>query len=563
MLVAGSGVQSFAANSIFIQSRVVVADAAGVEVGIYIENDVDLLSMNLPLEIRQLSGTAFVTENVTFSVQGRVGASGLTGFQTLLYNPSPQGSNSCSGPTTNTYLGGTNSSTGFGTSPDGIFWNGTATTTPLASGSDGTPGSGVPSFLLVFDVNGCSGRFIIDTCCFAPANHVAFVDQLVNPIATTISRGTIFLTAPDVDSVIIESQTLSSGTEEATLGIRIVNSTCISGIVLPLEIRNLDGDVFISDSLRMDIQGRLAASGLTEFTVGPSTFATPAANSCSGPISNSYSGTGEAPDYVSPDAIYWSGVRVEGDCLPAGIDSIPSMVLSFGIQGANGSFLIDTCCVTPGNHLAFINCFSPTEISPVFVPGTVTLQNLPPVISLAQPSDSTVIGQGDSLLIVWNGSDPEDDSLSVGLWYDSDCNPANGGRVEIATAGLASSDSIYWKPTAVPDGFYRILGSVYDGWNDTVFVCASGVVAIAGTCPCECTADPQCDSNTAVVDAVLVIDAAFRGGGPYPDPGILCPYNTTDVDCNGVTNVVDAVKMIEVAFRGGEPAANFCDPCAP
>ncbi|HUU45086.1 MAG TPA: prenyltransferase/squalene oxidase repeat-containing protein [Acidobacteriota bacterium] len=90
---------------------------------------------------------------------------------------------------------------------------------------------------------------------------------------------------------------------------------------------------------------------------------------------------------------------------------------------------------------------------------------------------------------------------------------------------------------------------------------------VVSDCACDCFADPGpdpvCDGVTNIVDAVLVVDVAFRGGSARPDPNPACPYETTDVTCDGLTTIIDAVRVIDVAFRGGDPAALFCDPCAP
>jgi hypothetical protein len=66
-----------------------------------------------------------------------------------------------------------------------------------------------------------------------------------------------------------------------------------------------------------------------------------------------------------------------------------------------------------------------------------------------------------------------------------------------------------------------------------------------------------------VVDAVWLVDVAFRNGDAIPDPNPSCPVETTDLDCDGDTDVVDAVLMVNVAFRNFDPQATFCNPCAP
>lgn len=84
---------------------------------------------------------------------------------------------------------------------------------------------------------------------------------------------------------------------------------------------------------------------------------------------------------------------------------------------------------------------------------------------------------------------------------------------------------------------------------------------LAIACECDCHADPQCEGVTDILDVVALINVAFRGAAPIPDPNPLCPIETTDVNCNGTTDVLDVVRMVNVAFRGASPATEFCNPC--
>ena len=83
-----------------------------------------------------------------------------------------------------------------------------------------------------------------------------------------------------------------------------------------------------------------------------------------------------------------------------------------------------------------------------------------------------------------------------------------------------------------------------------------------GGCACNCASDPQCDGIVSdVLDVSLVINRAFRGAAPVPDPNAHCPVYPTDVDCSGATDVLDVVKVINVAFRGSTVASQYCVPC--
>jgi len=91
---------------------------------------------------------------------------------------------------------------------------------------------------------------------------------------------------------------------------------------------------------------------------------------------------------------------------------------------------------------------------------------------------------------------------------------------------------------------------------------SDGIGDACELCACDCHADPSCDGiRSDVLDVVNVINVAFRGAAPLPDPNAACPFQTTDADCSSATDVLDVVRIVNVAFRGGDVATEFCDPC--
>ena len=92
-----------------------------------------------------------------------------------------------------------------------------------------------------------------------------------------------------------------------------------------------------------------------------------------------------------------------------------------------------------------------------------------------------------------------------------------------------------------------------------------GAAALSGECRCDCHGDPDpnCDGLTDLIDAVLLVNVAFRNAAAIPDPSPTCPVETTDLDCNGATDIVDAVMIVNVAFRNFDPQTTFCQPCEP
>ena len=191
---------AWAANTMLIESKSVVPGETGVTIGVYIENDVDLAGMVVPLEMREIEAGSYVASPFVFATGGRLAASGLMEFVTQAYFNTPAGSNSCSGPVSSTWSSGAGAPNADG-SPDALVWSGIQVNDPcLAAGSDGAPGSGTPSFLFTFDVTSVEGRFEIDTCCRAPSGHLVFVEcGTTNPILPVFTKGVITIGNPVVN----------------------------------------------------------------------------------------------------------------------------------------------------------------------------------------------------------------------------------------------------------------------------------------------------------------------------------------------------------------------------
>ena len=55
----------------------------------------------------------------------------------------------------------------------------------------GSDPPGVPSYRIICNIGNATGKFIIDTTCTAPANHLSFVDTLTQLVVPTFQHGTI------------------------------------------------------------------------------------------------------------------------------------------------------------------------------------------------------------------------------------------------------------------------------------------------------------------------------------------------------------------------------------
>lgn len=195
--------------------------------------------------------------------------------------------------------------------------------------------------------------------------------------------------ATSAGSVIVESKSFALGSNVCQVGVYITNPEPIVALVLPLEIREVTPGAFPATSLTFqgNPSGRvqnspLGPEGLTwpPAVVTSSRYAVTATTPCSGPTSSSYATAAAQIDFVSPDAVFYAAVS-SGDpgigqsiSLPPGSDplGVPSFWFTFGITTTPGIFVIDTCCIRPGSHLAFVN-EAITIVVPQFVRGFVAI----------------------------------------------------------------------------------------------------------------------------------------------------------------------------------------------
>jgi hypothetical protein len=181
---------------------------------------------------------------------------------------------------------------------------------------------------------------------------------------------------PPPNSLVIESKTVSAGETGVTVGGYVTNDLTLLGIAMPLEFRSITPGSFITNSLTLTVQGRVGASGLMDIEMEEHYADPDASNSCSGPVSRSYSIP--APlDFFTPDALVWTGVRIGGPVLAPGTDGepglgTPSFLFTFDVTSNLGSFEIDTCCKAPDAHLQFVEDPGMAFL-PDFTKGVVTI----------------------------------------------------------------------------------------------------------------------------------------------------------------------------------------------
>ncbi|MBI3872285.1 MAG: hypothetical protein HY304_04305 [candidate division Zixibacteria bacterium] len=179
------------------------------------------------------------------------------------------------------------------------------------------------------------------------------------------------------NAVVVESKSVVQGARGVTVGVYLNNDTLLNAAVIPLVIHSVTSGAFIKDSLKLQTQNRL-----THFLYEYSTI-------CQYPQSNSSlpfwcNGGGYGPpgraDFVSPDAVLYTGIRADSACLPDSNDGTapggtPSLKITFNVTTTLGAFEIDTTCTAAANHLLFVTCQDDggRPIIPAFTKGVITI----------------------------------------------------------------------------------------------------------------------------------------------------------------------------------------------
>jgi hypothetical protein len=222
------------------------------------------------------------------------------------------------------------------------------------------------------------------------------------------------LSAHAVNSVTVESRQVARGAMNVVVGIYLENELPAAIMTMPLEFRSITPGAFISERFSITATGRVATSVLTQMEVKRFCGNSSADFACSGPLSHSWGcpDTGDIPAdfFVSPSALLWVGLSFVAEQMAPGRDPSgdPSFTLTFDVTDINGRFEIDTCCMTPANHLAYAWTSSDTrdvyEVPLEFTRGIITigdpLPNHPPV---AVCSDSLVNLRGEEVVEVEPG----------------------------------------------------------------------------------------------------------------------------------------------------------------
>lgn len=441
--------------------------------------------------------------------------------------------------------------------------------------------------------------------------------RIILSLLLTAAMGMCASRAGAVNSVVVESRSFPIDTLVAcTVGVYLSNDVAITGVVLPLELRTVYGEGYAQGSV-----GNFNTLTTTFFTLNPSsrvghsplgpaydngidsmwpsanitlqrfdTIATTPGVQCSGPESHTWPGAVAAPTPDGLDALLWAGVST-GDpgfgeliALAAGADppirTNASWRFMFNNNGLPGSFVIDTCCRTPANHLQYADSATTTAIDPAFTKGIIVIgsdsdgdlvpdevDNCPSLVNFGQ-GDHDGDGLGDACdslvitvyspvnIIVINpaGTDsiaPDGvNTIGISATYDSLTDYGIGpngvpgesdDRVVILESELgaytirivpepgADTTSDYFLGVRDPGGDCYGVRDPGGDLADEAFVCVTGVGA------------PYI-SDTAIANPVPEFSATVSL--------IVAPEKRRgDMNSDGVYDVVDVVGIIGVAFR--------------
>lgn len=182
-----------AANRVAVQSAATFP-GGDVAVGVFIENDVEVISVVVPLIIKSVNPNAYMT---ALSLVNPVPGSRIAGSlgDIVASNTYPVGNAAAAGCNSAWYTDGG----GFATSgqpdylsPDGVLMARQRIFAPnLPPGSDFPIETGIPSFRLNTTVTETTGVFEIDTTCTTPGNHLHYVRNNGELIVPTFTKGTI------------------------------------------------------------------------------------------------------------------------------------------------------------------------------------------------------------------------------------------------------------------------------------------------------------------------------------------------------------------------------------
>jgi len=503
LLIVGVNGSALAVNRVAVDSKTVSPGETGVTVGVYVENDLDLRSIVLVLELRELTPGAYIQDVFNLTPSGRVGASRLMQFPTYHESGLP-GTNNCSGPTSHSFEPDVPHDY---VSPDCAIWNGIVFPGQevFHPGSD-PPGS--PSFVLQFNVTGTPGDFIIDTCCYKPANHLEFGDVNFAPYQPEFVPGVITIESQGVPPVAV-CQSLSL----------VADENCEATGSIDDGSYDPDGG---SVTLVQDPAGPYApGETLVKLYV---TDDEGDADTCEAIVTVS--------DNTPPS------VSCPSDILVANDPGACGAVVSFG-PSANDNCPGVTMTSEPGS-----GSFFPIGVTEVRVIATdqtgdadtctfnVTVEDTEPPVAEC-PVDMFVQASPGAIDAVVEYSSSVTDNCPGSVVT---CTPPSGS---VFPAGATTVRCV--------------ATDAFDNADTCEFL-----VTVEVVCYCPSQSDFDGDGFLTALDLNVMIEVLFANHSDMQDPE--CPLLRSDFDCDGFPTAIDLDGLINHLFANGTAP---CDPCTP
>lgn len=368
-----------------------------------------------------------------------------------------------------------------------------------------------------------------------------------------------------------------------TIGVYITNDVPMSGFVLPLEIRSCGGGAYMASGgfvRGLNASGRMNNSPLgvedpgglwPAASITNRTFAAPvapAAQSCvrAADSTTRWNTQAALPDFVSPDAIFLATVSTgdpgigEEISMAPGADppGTPSYRIVFNVGPGQGLFVIDTTCVAPANHLAFVtinDIGADVVVVPAFVSGFVGVGTAGYPDCAFDIDQDGIPDDTDNCPLVSNPNQSDVDGDMVGDVCDNCVSAANVDQTDSDGDGIGN----------VCDNCSHVTNALQED------VDGDGTGDACDNCPNTFNPDQQdsdgdgigsaCDNclNTHNADQQ---DSDGDGIGDVCDP---CPFDAfSDTDGDGICLSEDNCPDVSNAGQedtDGDGHGDACDNC--
>jgi len=364
-------------------------------------------------------------------------------------------------------------------------------------------------------------------------------------------------TAMAADAVVVESKVVAPGAVGVTLGVFISNDQDATGYVQPLEFREQTAGSYITTAFAraFNAAGRMKTSALGDASacspnasIVQGRYPTPQAlNTCGPGPGNGYQATAAQVDFISPDGTLLATVSTgdpnAGDCiaLPAGSDgATASYVFTFNVTAVQGTFIVDTCCTTPANHLGYVNMQN-AIVNMAFTPGIVTIFQPPnacPVVTVDNAVVNATVGSPAA-----NDADATDADGAPPITFYLASGP---GSVDPSTGAWS------YTPLCSDVPSFQVCIGAFDA-GKSPGQCTQSACFTVNVSPAPLSI--QCSNQSGHWGTVLSFSPTLAGGCPpyslsiVSGPGEIdgqtwdWPSGCGDVGCQSVTlRVTDAVQ---------------------